>query len=549
MHRKAPTIEFSNLLVPTKSYQDQAFGTSGIRRSVQEFLQPHYVENLVTSIAQVCDLKGKSVVLGGDGRYFNAQAIEKSIKILIALGVKHIYVGQKGWFSTPAISYFIRKYKLDYGLIFSASHNPAGPGGDFGIKVNGANGSSILEALCQKIFRTTQNITEYPRAEVSSISLEQLTTQKYEGHGSTTILEVVDPVMDFCDFMEEIFDFSALRALFKSGFRMYYEGFNAITGIYAKEIFQNRLGVSSESLVGCTPLEDFAGNHADPNTKYAAHLIKMSAQRDAPDILFASDGDGDRNMVVGKDIGLVLPSDSLAIILHNHLCVPYYAQVKGVARSMATSCAVDLVAQRLNIPFYAVPTGWKFFGNLLEKGLISFCGEESYGTSSFHSGEKDGLWAMLFWLSIIAQRKMSVKAIVEDLWSCYGRCYYMRYDYLARTPEEFQSIKNKFLNLNNANINDSKICAAPFDYTDPVTGENSVNSAYVMTIGEGDRLILRSSGTDTKGVTIRLYLESLDTSEKSVKEAGKACAFEPMAHLEKFVKEHITAIIPSIIDK
>ncbi|MGV3278327.1 alpha-D-glucose phosphate-specific phosphoglucomutase [Rickettsiales bacterium LUAb2] len=493
----------------TSVYEGQKFGTSGLRKTVKDFQQPNYLENFLTAIFTSLDINNKIVVLGGDGRFFNKSAINIALKILIALGAKKVYVGQNGFFSTPAISHFIRKYKLDYGVIFSASHNPAGKTGDFGVKVNGNNGSGISESLCETIYQKTLNLKEFITLDQLDFNIDNINQAKF----FNTEVEVVDPVVDYSDYMQQIFDFPKIKQLITDGFTLNYEAFNAITGIYAKDIFINKLGVNKSCLFNIDPLEDFGGNHADPNKIYARHLIDLSMSDKSPDILFASDGDGDRNMIVGKGIS-VSPSDSLAIILQYADLIPFYHnKVVGVARSMPTSGAVDLVAKKLKINSFAVPTGWKFFGNLLEKNKVTFCGEESYGTSSAHSGEKDGIWAMLFWLNIIAVTKKSVKELLEGLWQTYGRFYFTRLDYEDINKDLAINIINAVNNLNNQKYNNELISLSNFNYVDPVTHEIANNKGLIIAVGSDTRIIIRESGTSTGNATLRIYIEKLEKED------------------------------------
>lgn len=527
--------------IKTSSYNDQEFGTSGIRKKVSVFKQENYLQNILASIFEICSMKNKSIILAGDGRYFNKEAINIAIKMLVAKGAKKVFVGKDGLLSTPAASIFIKKYKLDYGIIFSASHNPAGVNGDFGVKVNGSNGSSITEDLCKKIYNYTKSIKSY--FTIKNLSFSTSKIQKV--HFLNTEIEVINPISDYTELMENIFDFNKISSLFKNGFSMLYEAYSAITGIYAKDIFVNKLQLPLNSILNSTPLEDFGGMHADPNSLNAKHLIDISKTSTSPDILFASDGDGDRNMIIGKDNMVVSSSDSLAVIVNYAYLIPYYKNNFGVARSLPTSKAADSVAKNLNINHFSVPTGWKFFGNLLESKKITFCGEESYGTGSVHSGEKDGIWAMLFWLNIIAETKLSVKEIILKLWQTYGRFYYLRLDYFNITVLQKNEIFNNFMSMNNKVYLNENITTEIFNYTDPVTNEYSSNKAFIMKVGSKSRIVLRASGTDTENITLRIYIEKLETNMNNL--LNNAELF--LKDLQNLILNNVTKNIkPSLID-
>src|SRR6476620_11856952 len=412
--------------VPTKPYSDQKPGTSGLRKKVPVFQQEHYAENFIQSIFDALDgFKGKTLVIGGDGRFYNREVIQKAIAMAAANGFGKVMVGQGGILSTPAASHVIRKYKTFGGIILSASHNPGGPHEDFGIKYNAGNGGPAPEKLTDAIFAKTKAISSFKTSDIDPIDID--TTGTVIAAGMT--VEIIDPVADYAELMESLFDFDALRRLFKSGFRMRFDAMHAVTGPYAKEILENRLGAPSGTCRNFKPLPDFGGHHPDPNLVHAKHLYDEMMGPDAPDFGAASDGDGDRNLIIGKGI-FVTPSDSLAVLAANaHLAPGYRAGLKGIARSMPTSAAADRVAEKLGIGMYETPTGWKFFGNLLDAGMATICGEESAGTGSDHVREKDGLWAVLLWLNILAVRGDSAKDIVTKHWAEFGRNYYSRHDY------------------------------------------------------------------------------------------------------------------------
>ncbi len=495
--------------VATKPFDDQKPGTSGLRKKVPEFQQPHYVENFVQSIFDALDgFRGKTLVLGGDGRFYNREVIQKVLAIAAANGFGKVMVGQGGILSTPAASNIIRKYKAFGGIILSASHNPGGPKEDFGIKYNAGNGGPAPEKITDAIFAKSKAISQYRIADIGPIDLDKLGT--VEAAGMT--VEVIDPVKDYAELMESLFDFDALRALFKSGFRMAFDSMHAVTGPYGKEILEHRLGAPAGTCRNYRPLPDFGGHHPDPNLVHAKKLYDDVMSAAGPDFGAASDGDGDRNMIVGKGM-FVTPSDSLAIIAANAKLARGYAKgISGVARSMPTSAAADRVAEKLGIGCYETPTGWKFFGNLLDAGKVTLCGEESFGTGSNHVREKDGLWAVLFWLAIIAARGESVKDIVTKHWATYGRNYYSRHDY-----EEVESAKAnalmKDLGAKLASLPGTKVRgltvekADDFSYHDPVDGSVSEHQGIRVMFQGGSRVVFRLSGTGTSGATLRVYME------------------------------------------
>ncbi len=499
--------------IQTKPIDGQKPGTSGLRKKTTVFMQPHYLENFVQSIwTGIGGVKGKTLVLGGDGRYFNDRAAQVVLRMAAASGATKVIVGQNALLSTPAASNLIRKRKADGGIILSASHNPGGSNGDFGIKYNAANGGPANEKTTDRIFAATKEITGYDIIEAQDVDLNQI--------GKTNLadmeIEVVDPVADYAEMMEGIFDFDALSALFKSGFRMRFDAMHAVTGPYAKAILEGRLGAAEGTVVNGTPSPDFGNGHPDPNPIWAKTLMDEMMGPDAPDFGAASDGDGDRNMIVGRHC-YVTPSDSLAVLAANAICIPAYAKgLAGVARSMPTSRAVDRVAEALNIGCYETPTGWKFFGNLLDDGRVTLCGEESAGTGSDHVREKDGLWAVLFWLNILAKRKISVADLMKDHWATYGRNYYSRHDYEAvdssAANDLVASIREQLETLPGTTIAGETIeTADEFAYDDPVDGSRSEGQGLRLTTASGGRIVMRLSGTGTEGATLRVYLEQVET--------------------------------------
>ena len=500
------------ITTPTQPFSDQKPGTSGLRKKVKVFQQPHYLENFVQSIFDTLDIPASATLtVGGDGRFYNAQAIQTIIKMAAANGFARVIVGQGGILSTPAASHIIRKYQTFGGIILSASHNPAGPEEDFGIKYNSANGGPAPEKITEAIFAKSKIITQYKVADLPSININAIGETDLGGF----TVQVINPVADYADLMAELFDFDAIRLLLKSGFRLMFDGMHAVTGPYAKEIFMSRLGAPEASLMNYEVSETFGGGHPDPNLTYAHELVDILYGSDAPDFGAASDGDGDRNMILGNHF-FVTPSDSLAIIAANARLIPAYRQgLAGVARSMPTSGAVDRVAQKLNIPCYETPTGWKFFGNLMDAGKVTLCGEESFGTGSNHVREKDGLWAVLCWLNIIAARKQGVEAIVKAHWAEYGRNVYSRHDYEAIPSEAasgvMQHLKNQFGTLPNQGFGKYTVKTCDdFSYTDPVDGSVSTGQGIRVLFACGSRIVFRLSGTGTEGATLRIYLEAFE---------------------------------------
>ncbi len=494
----------------TTPFDDQKPGTSGLRKKVRIFQTPRYLENFVQSIFNsLDDFQGKILVLGGDGRYFNRQAIQTIIKMAVANGFGELIIGQGGLLSTPAASNIIRQYQAFGGIVLSASHNPGGPDEDFGIKYNVGNGGPAPEKFTDTLYANTKTISEYQIATMDDIDIDTIGRSEIGG----VKIHVIDPVADYAGLMAKIFDFDLIKNSIASGLiSLRFDAMHAITGPYAKHILENLLGAAPGSVFNATPLEDFGGGHPDPNMAHAHELVEIIFGPNPPTLGAASDGDGDRNMIMGANI-FVTPSDSLAIMAANAGLIPAYAKgISGVARSMPTSQAVDRVADKLSLPCYETPTGWKFFGNLLDAGKITLCGEESFGSGSNHVREKDGLWAVLFWLNLIAKKRQSVEDIVHEHWQKYGRDIYCRHDYEAVDAEIANGIvdhlRDQLEALPGKSWGDYSVkYADEFSYTDPV--DNSVSSHQGIRIGfsNGSRIVFRLSGTGTVGATLRIYLE------------------------------------------
>jgi phosphoglucomutase len=495
--------------IKTTPIDGQMPGTSGLRKKTRVFMEPRYLENFIqATFDAIGGGTGKTFIVGGDGRFFNKDAIQTIIKMAAGNGAAGVIVGQNGILSTPAASHLIRLNKADGGFILSASHNPGGIDEDFGVKFNAQNGGPAPEGLTAKIFDATTSIEHYKTVDVDDVDLSSIGTTHY---GDMQI-HVVDAVTDYQALMETLFDFAAIRALFASGFTMRFDAMHAVTGPYATAILEQTLGAAAGTVVNGIPLEDFGKGHPDPNPIWAKDLMDLMMSDASPDIGAASDGDGDRNMIVGHG-AYVTPSDSLAILAANaHLAPAYSDGLAGIARSMPTSAASDRVAAKLGIGSYETPTGWKFFGNLLDAGKVTICGEESAGTGSSHVREKDGLWAVLLWLNILAVRKQSVADIVADHWNTFGRDYYSRYDFEAVETEKankmMQDLRGQFGELvGQSHAGLTVTSADEFSYLDPVDGSISKNQGVRIAFDGGGRAVFRLSGTGTQGATVRLYLE------------------------------------------
>lgn len=498
--------------ISTRPFDDQKPGTSGLRKRVSVFQQPHYLENFVQSIFDTIDAPaGATLVLGGDGRYYNRQAIQIILKMAAANGFGRVLVGQGGILSTPAASCVIRKYQTFGGIILSASHNPGGPDGDFGIKYNTGNGGPAPEKITDAIFANSKRINTYKIKDAPDLPLDVLGSFELGGMQ----VEVIDSVADYAELMASIFDFPAIRLLLNSGFRMKFDAMHAVTGPYAREILVNRLNAPEDSLMNAVPLEDFGQGHPDPNLTYAHELVDILYGDDAPDFGAASDGDGDRNMILG-DHFFVTPSDSLAVLAANASLVPGYAKgLAGIARSMPTSAAADRVAEEIGIPCFETPTGWKFFGNLMDAGKVTLCGEESFGTGSDHVREKDGLWAVLFWLNILAIKRQSVETLLKRHWARFGRNVYSRHDYEGLPTEAangiMQHLRESFASLPGSAFGPYKVKSCDdFSYTDPIDGSVSTAQGIRILFADGSRIVFRLSGTGTEGATLRIYLEAIE---------------------------------------
>ena len=501
----------------TQPFLDQKPGTSGLRKKVKVFVQANYLENFVQSIFDTLEISpNAALTLGGDGRFYNRVAIQTIIKMAAANGFAKVIVGQGGILSTPAASHIIRQYQTLGGIILSASHNPAGPDEDFGIKYNTPNGGPAPEKVTEAIFAKSKTISQYKMANFADVNIDVIGETNFDGF----MVEVINPVSDYADLMASMFDFAVIKTLLSSGFKIKFDAMHAVTGPYAKAILVNRLGApdfnsSQPSLMNCEVSETFGGGHPDPNLTYAHELVEVLYGKNAPDFGAASDGDGDRNMILGKHF-FVTPSDSLAIIAANAKLIPAYQHgLAGVARSMPTSGAVDRVAQKLNIPCYETPTGWKFFGNLMDANKVTLCGEESFGTGSNHVREKDGLWAVLCWLNIIAAKKQSVEQIVMAHWAEYGRNVYSRHDYEAIPNEAANGvmahIKAQFASLPNQTFGKYSVKTCDdFSYTDPIDGSLSTGQGIRILFSDGSRIVFRLSGTGTEGATLRIYLEAYE---------------------------------------
>jgi len=538
-------------VVETQPIHGQKPGTSGLRKRTPVFMQRHYLENFVQAIFDaIGGAAGKTFVLGGDGRYFNDRAAQVILRMAAANGAARVIVGQGAILSTPAASNLIRQRGTDGGIILSASHNPGGPDEDFGVKFNTPNGGPAPESVTEAIFAETQRLRAYRIMEAHDVDLSAVGGVRLGGMA----VEVVDPVADYAALMERLFDFDAIRAIVEGGFTMRFDAMHAVTGPYAVEILENRLGFSRGTVVNRIPLPDFGGGHPDPNPTWAKMLMDEMMGANAPDFGAASDGDGDRNMIVGRGI-YVSPSDSLAVLAANaHRAPGYVHGLKGVARSMPTSTAVDRVAKHLDIEAFETPTGWKFFGNLLDAGRATLCGEESFGTGSDHVREKDGLWAVLLWLNILAVRRESVADILAAHWRAYGRTYYSRHDFEALDAAKAQAMINEVKlalpDLPGTTAADLTVASADdFAYADPVDGSVSKGQGVRITFTDGSRAVMRLSGTGTEGATLRLYLERHVDGPGGL-DADSQAALAPViaaAHAIAGIKGHVGRDAPDVI--
>ena len=519
--------------VTTQPFSDQRPGTSGLRKKVRRFQTPHYLENFVQSIFDTqADLKGGTLVLGGDGRYYNRQAIQIIIRMATANGIARVIVGQGGLLSTPAASCIIRKYQTNGGIILSASHNPGGPDEDFGIKFNTPNGGPAPEGVTEAIFARTLEITEYRSLAAEEIDLDNI---GIVSQGDTRI-EIIDSVADYAALMKQLFDFERIRQLFDSGnFSMRFDAMHAITGPYAKRILEEMLGAVPGTVINGEPKEDFGGGHPDPNLAHAHEIVALTTGANAIDFAAASDGDGDRNMVLGRNF-FITPSDSLAVMAANaHHIKGYTDGISGVARSMPTSQAVDRVAEALGVDCYETPTGWKFFGNLLDAKRITLCGEESFGSGSDHIREKDGLWAVLFWLNLLAVRQQSVAEIMQQHWQRFGRNYYTRHDYegidTVVANDLMTHLQGRLADLTGTTLDGYSVDYADnFTYTDPVDGSVSENQGIRIGFNDGSRIVYRLSGTGTEGATLRVYLEAYE-SDPAKQGRETAAVMQPLVEI------------------
>lgn len=537
--------------ISTQPIDGQKPGTSGLRKKTRVFMQPGYLENFIQSVINAIDgADGKTFVVGGDGRFFNAEAIQTILKMLSANGAAKAIVGQNGLLSTPAASHLIRLNKTDGGFILSASHNPGGIDEDFGVKFNGTNGGPAPESLTDKMVVQTETLGSYQISDAPDVDLSALGDSSLAG----MTVSVVDPVTDYKALMQSLFDFDKLRAMFASGFTMRFDAMHAVTGPYATEIIENTLGAPAGTVINATPLPDFGGGHPDPNPVWAKELMDIMTSDTPPDFGAASDGDGDRNLIVGPN-QYVAPSDSLAVLCANaHLAPAYKDGLAGVARSMPTSAAADRVAAKLGIESFETPTGWKFFGNLLDAGRATLCGEESAGTGSNHVREKDGLWAVLLWLNILAERDESVAAIMADHWATFGRNFYSRHDYEAVASEKANAL---MASLNARAETLAAMTAAgltvkaadQYAYDDPVDGSHSANQGFRIFFEGGARAVVRLSGTGTEGATIRLYLESYNDDPAAVETDTQAALADVRAAALEICdfQGHIGRIEPDVI--
>ena len=530
--------------IKTKPFKDQKPGTSGLRKPVKTFQKAHYLENFVQAIFDTLPKKqGAKLALGGDGRYYNREAILTIIHMAAANGIGELIIGKSGILSTPAASHIIRKYELDGGIILSASHNPGGPDKDFGIKFNTPNGGPAAEKITDAIYQKTLEISEYKIAEAQPCNIDKVG----EFHYGDLLVRVIDSVVDYSELMQSLFDFNLIRDyLARPDTQILFDAMHAVTGPYAETIFNDILGCPKNAILRADPLPDFGGGHPDPNLAHAKQLVDTLFADAGPTFGAASDGDGDRNMILGHQC-FVTPSDSLAVLTANATQIPAYKNgLAGVARSMPTSAAVDKVAEKLNIPCYETPTGWKFFGNLLDAGKITLCGEESFGTGSSHVREKDGLWAVLFWLNLLAVKKQPVSDIVQQHWQQFGRNAYVRHDYEAIENDAANSLVDSLINQlgslpgKRLGIYDVQY-ADEFRYEDPIDGSISEHQGIRIIFEDGSRIIYRLSGTGTQGATLRVYLETYTTDDNKLKKDANEL-LKPLAKISTELAqiEHFT---------
>ena len=536
---------------PTTPFAGQQPGTSGLRKKVGVFQQPGYLENFVQALFDSLEgTAGQTLVLGGDGRFHNRAAVQTILRMAAAQGFGRVLLGQGGILSTPAVSCVIRKRGAYGGIVLSASHNPGGPDGDFGIKYNVGNGGPAPEKVTEAIFAGSKTIAQFRASDAAAIDIDTLGTQRIE----QMVVEVIDPVADYAALMQTCFDFPAIKALFAGGFRMRFDAMSAVGGPYAKAIIEGLLGAPAGTVVNAEPLEDFGGLHPDPNPVNAEDLINHMAAADAPDFGAASDGDADRNMIVGRNFP-VAPSDSLAMLAaHADVAPRYRGGLKGIARSMPTSTAADRVAKDLGIASYETPTGWKFFGNLLDAGKVTLCGEESYGTGSDHVREKDGVWAVLFWLNILAATGQSVETLVRAHWAKFGRNYYSRHDYeaieTAAANTLMTDLRAQLPALAGQSFAGQRIAIADdFSYTDPIDGSVATKQGVRIIFDSGSRIVFRLSGTGTEGATLRVYLERYepDVAGQSVPTQTALAPLIALAQQLARIHEHTGRSEPSVV--
>lgn len=495
--------------VSCKPFTDQHMGTAGLRKKVRVFQQPHYLECFIQAVLDTLKLpQGSTLVLGGDGRYFNNEALQVLIRLAAAAGVGHLVIGQHGLLSTPAASNLIRKRRAQGGFLLTASHNPGGPEGDFGIKFNMPTGGQAPESVTNAVYEASRRLAGYRIAELPDIDLSRTGVQQ---HGPLRI-EVVDPVDDYLELMQQLFDFDRMAAWMAAGHRVVFDAFHGITGPYAERILGRLLGAAPGDLLNTNPLPDFGGLHPDPNPVDGRHLVELCMGPRAPALAAASDGDGDRNMILGPGCP-ISPGDSVAMLLDGAHLVPGYRQgLPGVARSMPTSRALDQVAATLGIPCFETPTGWRFFCNLLEAGRIGLCGEESFGTGSSHAREKDGLWAVLFWINLLAARGQSIPQLASAHWQRHGRHYFQRQDYMIEDAGAAQglieALRGRLAGLGGSQLAGARVeLADDFHYHDVVDGSESAHQGIRIVRDDGSRIVYRLSGTGTSGATLRVYLE------------------------------------------